>query len=212
MTVLYYVHDPMCSWCFGFAPVYDPLVESLPEELKLKRIVGGLAPDSSAPMPAETREYVQRQWRRIEEMIPGRRFNFDFWTHCRPRRSTYPACRAVIAARAQGEGADLAMSRAIQSAYYEQARNPSDVETLVELGGEIGLDGDRLAGAMESEAVEEQLRQELAYGRELGVRGFPSLVLHDGDDHRSVAINYLDHAPMLVEIRDGMRVLAAKKR
>ena len=210
MFTLYYVHDPMCSWCYGFAPVYDRLVASLPEELGLKRIVGGLAPDSDAPMPAETREYVQRQWRRIEEMIPGRKFNCDFWTQCRPRRSTYPACRAVIAARAQGEGADLAMSRAIQSAYYDQARNPSDVDTLVELGGEIGLDGDRLAGAMASEAVAEQLRQELTYARELGVRGFPSLVLHDGNDHRLITINYLDHEPMLAEIRDGMRTLSAE--
>ena len=60
--------------------------------------------------------------------------------------------------------------------------------------------------------MEEQLRQELAYARELGVRGFPSLVLHDGDEHRSVTINYLDHEPMLAEIRSGMQVLAAKNR
>ena len=47
--------------------------------------------------------------RRIEGRIPGVRFNFDFWTHCTPKRSTYPACRAVIAARAQDPTLDEAM-------------------------------------------------------------------------------------------------------
>ncbi|MFT6977114.1 MAG: putative protein-disulfide isomerase, partial [Shewanella psychromarinicola] len=24
-TTLYYVHDPMCSWCWGYRPTWDTL-------------------------------------------------------------------------------------------------------------------------------------------------------------------------------------------
>ena len=34
----------------------------------------------------------------------------------------------------------MTMTLAIQKAYYMQARNPSDYETLIELAGEIGAD------------------------------------------------------------------------
>lgn len=198
--MLYYIHDPMCSWCWGFAPVLDRLMDQLPEHIEMTRLVGGLAPDSDVPMPEETREYVQRQWRRIEETIPGRKFNFDFWTQCQPRRSTYPACRAVIAAREQGKANDVPMTKAIQRAYYEQARNPSDTETLVDLAGEIGLDAGVFAIALTSPAVDEQFDREIGQSTALGARGFPSLVLVDGDISRLIQIDYLDSAPMLAAV------------
>ena len=198
--MLYYIHDPMCSWCWGFASVLDKFMDQLPEHIEVRRLVGGLAPDSDVPMPEETREHVQRQWRRIEETIPGRKFNFDFWTQCQPRRSTYPACRAVIAAREQGQEYDVLMTKAIQRAYYEQARNPSDTETLVDLAREIGLDAGVFSIALMSPAVDEQFDREIGQSRALGARGFPSLVLVDGDISRLIQIDYLDSAPMLAAV------------
>lgn len=197
---LIYVHDPMCSWCWGFAPTLDELLAALPAELHLCRLLGGLAPDSDQPMPEETRQYVQRQWRNIQERIPGTPFNFDFWTLCAPRRSTYPACRAVIAARQQGEDLDARMTRAIQQAYYLQARNPSDPDTLVALAAELGLDTSDFATALWSEAVQQQLLDEIRRSRELGAEGFPSLILEEGGRRKSLRIDYVDHRSMLDDL------------
>jgi len=115
---LIYVHDPMCSWCWGFEPVRKQLFQRLNPNIKVKRLLGGLAPDSHAPMPLEMQVFLQNTWRKIENHIPGTQFNFDFWTKCQPRRSTYPANRAVIAARLQGEQFDELMTTKIQQAYY----------------------------------------------------------------------------------------------
>ena len=65
-------------------------------KIELEYLLGGLAPDNNQLMSIETREYVKGNWKRIQEMIPDTRFNYDFWTSCEPKRSTYPACRAVI--------------------------------------------------------------------------------------------------------------------
>ena len=122
---LIYVHDPMCSWCWGFTDTYQSLVKRLPEDLTVLRLLGGLAPDSDEVMNESTQMMIQQAWQRIEQMIPGKQFNYDFWTKCKPRRATYPACRAVIAAREQGDKYDVLMTSRIQQAYYQQARNPS---------------------------------------------------------------------------------------
>lgn len=97
---LYYVMDPMCSWCYAFRPVFQALLNKLPLNITIEYVMGGLAADSTEPMPQETREYVQSQWRLIEEQTSVN-LNWDFWKNCQPRRSTYPACRAVIAAGQQ---------------------------------------------------------------------------------------------------------------
>ena len=137
VTKLYYVADPMCSWCWGFAPVLATLRTVLPPTLKVHYIMGGLAPDSNEPMPATVRSYVRNAWRQVEKQT-GASFNWDYWEKCRPRRSTYPACRAVLAAAQQGAGE--AMFNAIQQAYYLAAQNPSDLETLYHLAAQLDLD------------------------------------------------------------------------
>ena len=94
---LYYVLDPMCSWCYAFSDSWESLKQQLPEEVKVHRILGGLAPDSDDPMPDAQQIGIAATWRNIE-IRTGVPFNHDFWELNEPRRSTYPACRAVIAA------------------------------------------------------------------------------------------------------------------
>jgi len=71
-TTLIYVHDPMCSWCWGFADVYEELLEQLPPEVEIRRLLGGLAPDSDVPMPESMQAMLQQTWQRIEMTIPGK--------------------------------------------------------------------------------------------------------------------------------------------
>ena len=195
--VLYYVHDPMCSWCWGFVPVLKELLERLPDGIRVQRLLGGLAPDTTVPMPVALRQTIEATWRRIQETIPGTAFNYDFWTRCTPRRSTFPACRAVIAARMQGAAFDARMTGAIQLAYYTQARNPSDEGTLVELAGELGLDAHAFVNALRSEPVQQQLQAEIERSRQLHATSFPSLVLTTGTTEWRIPVDYNDSAPML---------------
>jgi len=136
-STLYYAHDPMCSWCWGFAPTWRRVRERLPVGVRVRRLLGGLAPDTETPMPAEMRRHLQATWKRIQERIPGTEFNFDFWRLCEPRRATWRACRAVIAARFQDPAVEEPMIARIQSAYYLEARNPSDAPVLGRLAADL---------------------------------------------------------------------------
>ncbi len=197
---LIYVHDPMCSWCYAFEPVRRQLFSALDGRMPIERLVGGLAPDSGEPMPAAMRQMLQQTWRRIEQVVPGTRFNYDFWQHCEPRRSTYPANRAVLAARAQGAGFDETMTGRIQRAYYREARNPSDDETLIELATDIGLDAARFAADLKSPRTRAALLDEIGRARALGADSFPSLIVADDGRLHRIGIDYNDAGAMLREI------------
>lgn len=194
---LLYIHDPMCSWCWGFRPVLDELLERLPKRIGFSRLLGGLAPDTDQPMPDAMRQNLQATWQRIQQRLPQTRFNFDFWRLNTPRRATYPACRAVITARRLQPEAEDAMILAIQQAYYLQARNPSDDATLIELANQIGLDSHAFKAQLGAPETQRELEQEILLTRQLGVRSFPSLVLTRGDGHWSVAVDYTSADAML---------------
>ncbi|MCU7876270.1 MAG: DsbA family protein [Candidatus Thiodiazotropha sp. (ex Lucinoma borealis)] len=203
MSHLYYIHDPMCSWCWGFRPTLDDLLNQIPEQVSTSRLLGGLAPDSVDPMPEEMRIKLQTTWRHIQKKIPGTRFNFDFWTNNTPRRSTYPACRAVIAARALDGSTEDAMILAIQQAYYLQARNPSDNKILIKLAEEIGLDKDRFREKIGHKSTQLLLESEIEQSIRMGARSFPSLIFQKDGGYWPVAVDY-HSADSMLEIIDRL--------
>lgn len=191
---LMYIYDPMCSWCWGYRSTWQVLQEKLSSVVEVKYLVGGLAPDSEDPMPEKMQQFLQQTWHNIAEQL-GCEFNFDFWTLCQPRRSTYPACRAVIAAR--DYGLEQAMYLAIQQGYYLQAKNPSNNSTLIAIAASIGLDANTQSSskltfeqALKSEKVNQQLLTEIALVRELPSNGFPSLVLAINNQYIPIELDY----------------------
>lgn len=197
MATLCFYHDPMCSWCWGYRPVSDRLFSSLPVGVSLSKIVGGLAPDSDAPMPENLRVGLPQAWQKIHDLL-GTEFNFDFWTECEPRRSTYPACRAVLAAGEQDRYDE--MTDAIQRAYYLRAMNPSDLGTLEKLARELGLDSDKFATDIRSPDIEADLQRQVQFSRQSPIDGFPSLVLDLEGSSVAVTRDYKDPQPTLDHI------------
>lgn len=202
---LIYVHDPMCSWCWGFEPVRNKLFASLDSSVNIKRFVGGLAPDSNDPMPQEMQNMLKATWRKIEESIPGTVFNFEFWEKCQPRRSTYPSNRAIVAARQQGIEYDEQMTHLIQQAYYSQAKNPSDESLLIEVAEELSnqsnFNTQLFIQELRSQKIEDLFQQELQYTRQLGMNSFPSLAYQIEDKIYSVALDYNNAENMLAQIK-----------
>lgn len=205
-TTLYYVHDPMCSWCYAFAPVWTKIREQLPAGLNVQYVLGGLAPDADEPMPPETSAYVQEQWRKVQQTVPGTAFNFNFWEKCQPRRATYPACRTVLLARQQGGVYEIAMIRAIQQAYYREARNPSDTDTLCALAQQIGLDVDAFAEALNADATRQALLADINFARSIGGNSFPALILQHNVTIQPIQYDYTNAAKALNAIESALLI------
>jgi len=193
---LYYIHDPMCSWCWGYHPVWDALQQELCDSVTVEYVLGGLAPDTDQPMPLEMQQKIQTIWRSIRVKL-GAEFNFDFWSSNTPRRSTYRSCRAVVVARDQGY--EKQMLHAIQQAYYLQAMNPSDRSVLLQLAAELSrqghnLDLDVFARELDSIQTQRKLADQIDLAQKLTHRGFPSLVLEHAGRRELIRHDYLDNS------------------
>ncbi|MEK8021417.1 MAG: DsbA family protein [Candidatus Parabeggiatoa sp.] len=197
---LYYVHDPMCSWCYAFKSVLKKLRDNLPTTIHFQTVIGGLAPDSKEVMPEDIQKKVQHAWRSIEKKCPEIQFNFDFWHKTTPIRSTYPACRALLAAKQQGLKFEAMMLEEIQTAYYQQAQNPALDDTLFACAQKMGLQLSQFKQDYTSALIEQQLQAELQLTRKLNVSSFPSLRLELGASVWPIAIDYRDEHKMLEKI------------
>lgn len=176
-----YVMDPMCSWCYGFQPELEQFLKHYPS-VKVDWVMGGLAPDNQEPMADELKQAISSYWYQIENRTQIS-FNHDFWTLNTPYRSTYPACRAVIAAESLEKNSAAKMVKAIQSAYYQGAKNPSLEETLIACAIAIGLDEKEFLAVLQSKQTKECFQQHLSISQQLQVRGFPALFYIDDENN-----------------------------
>ena len=199
-SILYYVHDPMCSWCWAFVPVWNTIKQNLPDNIEVQYLLGGLAPDSNEPMPNAMQVAISGYWKTIMQRVPGTTFNFEFWEKCEPRRSTYPSCRAVIAARKQDASKEEAMITAIQEGYYLRAMNPSNDSTLIELASDLGLNPELFEKDLNRPETQRALMEEINMGRAIGAQGFPSLILKNASGYRFIALDYNDANVTLTQL------------
>ncbi|OWY28598.1 DsbA family protein [Herbaspirillum robiniae] len=184
-TVLHYIHDPLCGWCYGAAP----LVAAARGVLPVQAHGGGMmAGRNRRKVDAELRNYVMPHDRRIAQMtgqVFGEPYFNGLLTDTTAVFDSAPPIAAVLAVQAvKGDAAGLDMLAAIQRAHYQDGRRISDESTLSALAGVLGVDAAAFAQAMrkiEAEELARHIEASRALLNYVGGRGFPTFVLQRGD-------------------------------
>lgn len=186
---LRYFADPMCSWCWGFAPTIARLQQTLPADLPLRVISGGLRAGNRRPIDADSRAQVLHHWHQVQA-ASGQPFSFDQPLPDGFVYDTEPACRAVSLVSGEQPSQSLTVLHALQAAFYRDGRDVTDSETIRAILCELHLAA--LAARFDSEPARQAAAQDFEETRNHGISGFPSLLLHraDSDRNRIVCIGY----------------------
>ncbi len=188
---LMYFSDPMCSWCYGFGPVIEKLQESYADRMPLQMILGGLRPDEERPLPEKMSAEIAHHWEAVKEMT-GREFDFSFFEkHPGFVYNTALACRAVVAAGRGDSPRPMQFQHALQSRFYAQGEDPTDVETFASVAEEVGLDPAQFREAYADDETESITRNNFAVARAFGINGYPTVVLHerDGENEKHILVS-----------------------
>jgi len=170
---LIYFADPMCSWCWGFAPVIAAAAERLPVRL----VLGGLRPGTTTPMSAAARAEMPTHWEHVRA-ASGQPFDGEaFVQRDGFVYDTDPACRAVVAARRQNPDLALPYLHAAQSAFYAKGRDVTQADVLGDLAADLGLDLPRFRQDLDADDVKQETWGDYAVSQNAGVRGFPTLIV-----------------------------------
>ncbi|HEY1028138.1 MAG TPA: DsbA family protein [Pseudomonas sp.] len=172
---LLYVMDPMCSWCWGFAPVAEALAEQAAAAgVSLHVVVGGLRRDQVAVDAAARVRYLG-YWQAVNAST-GQLFDFERGLPEGLVYDTEPACRALVTARTLDGASAWALSRAIQEAFYTRGVDVTQAGTLVQLAEQAGIPRIEFAEAFDSQAMHDATAADFSWVQDLGIAGFPTLL------------------------------------
>lgn len=186
---LIYVMDPMCSWCYGFAPVLHRLKAEQEGKMNFKLVVGGLRPGTAEPMEEQMKKTVKLHWQEVEKATE-QSFDYEFFDRDSFVYDTEPACRAVVTMRYLQPEKELEMAEEIQRAFYARNNDVTKAEVLAEIALGRGIAEDVFLEKFNSEAMKEKTQQDFLIARRLQAIAFPSLYLLIGHNMHLISRGY----------------------
>jgi putative protein-disulfide isomerase len=179
---LVYFVDPMCSWCYGFAPVIEAIRAEFGDRLPIRLILGGLRSGTTTPMDGAAKTRTRGHWDHVGE-ASGQVFDYAFFERDGFIYDTEPACRAVVLARQRSSDSALDMLDRLHRAFYAMNRDITDPAVLAAIAGEVGFDPAPFAAHFKDAELREETKRDFQISQETGVTGFPTVIAGSGRDN-----------------------------
>ncbi|RMG21555.1 MAG: DsbA family protein [Bacteroidetes bacterium] len=202
-STIWYIGDPLCSWCWGFSPQFEQLMDALKGEAQLRIRMGGLRPGTREVMDERLKSFLSHHWHEVHHRS-GQPFSFDIMKRDDFVYDTEPPCRAVIVMRHLQPAKEWAFFKAIQYAFYAQNKDTNQTATYLPLVEELGVDWETFREKFESDTFKKKSWQEFAEVAELGIRGFPSVLLQTSGRVHPITLGYMQASLMLERARAFM--------
>ena len=176
VKVIYYT-DPICSSCWGIEPQLRKLKLEYGNSIEIEYRMGGLLPDWSYNSGGISKPSdVAHHWDEVS-VYYDMPIDGDVWLED-PLNSSYPPSIAFKAAQMQDNEKAILFLREIREMVYLQKKNIAKWEHLEAAAKKVGLNVSQLKADFEGKA-KELFQEDLKLGKELGVRGFPTMFFVD---------------------------------
>lgn len=176
---LYYVTDPICSHCWALEPVLRKFVDQYGQYFNMHTLMGGLLEkwdgftdaSNGISSPAD----VAGHWREVgvHSRMP---IDGTVW-HDNPISSSYIPSRVYKVIQAIDSKKANTFLRRAREELFAFNKNIAEDDVLIEIVNELGLGGEDVVQQAKLPEADEALQQDFAQVRQLGVRGFPTIVM-----------------------------------
>lgn len=187
---LIYVGDPMCSWCYGFAPELDKVIENAAKDnVEVEFVMGGLRPYYNKPI-SEMKDFLSEHWHHVNE-ASGQPFTYDILDRSDLNYDTEPPARAVVIMREMAPKHVGAFFADTQKMFYAQNMDMNVSESYHKSLKALNLDTDTFDKHFHSEEMKMRIKEDFERARALGVSSFPTLLMMVDEDVLLVANGYV---------------------
>lgn len=204
--VVRYIGDPMCSWCWGMAPVLEQLLDYCrSHQYGFGVHVGGLRPGGGDTWNAAFRSFLRNEWAHIHQ-VSGQTFGYTLLERSEFNYDTEPACRAVVslqllrAQETQETPTLLAFFAGIQKRFYVDGQDPGDSGFYRELCADFAVPYQEFLDIFLSEEARSATQREFQRCRRWGIRGFPSIILDRQGEITPIATGYASSSVLFEQI------------
>jgi len=182
---LVYVGDPMCSWCYGIAPELKKVMNHYGDQLDMELVLGGLRPYNTETV-LSLKEFLTHHWDDVAK-ASGQKFNYEILNRGDITYDTEPPSRATIVVREMDPSKEIQFFKKCQTAFYLENKNMHLSESYHDILTELKLDIASFEKLFNSDEMKSKVKGDFIKAGEMGVRGFPTLLLKKDGQYIQIA-------------------------
>lgn len=191
---LIYIYDALCGWCYGFSPVMENFKEKYASELDFKVISGGMIIGDRVGPIGEVAGYIAQAYLQVEKSTGvkfGEGFLKGILAEGTAEFNSIPAAMALCIFKKLLPNQQVQFAARLQKAIYYDGIEPLDLKAYAKLAGEFGLNEREFLLQLNDEKYLKKAEKEFAFSQQMGVTGFPTVILQQGEKAGIIAKGYL---------------------
>lgn len=190
-ATLFYIGDPMCSWCYGMSDILKDIeTYSRKNGIEFKIVLGGLRSSGQALWDDRFKSFLKNEWTKISNKT-GKKFSFSIFDLENYDYDTTPACKAVYIAKSLSSSSKISLEffNAIQEKFYALSQDPKEILFYKDICENLDIKFEQFEKLFNDSSIDEKLKNEFLFARSLS-SSFPSLVLIYNDKKTAISIGY----------------------
>lgn len=195
---LIYVGDPMCSWCYGIAPELAKVMEHYGDKMEVDLVLGGLRPYNKETI-LSLKEFLTHHWEDVSK-ASGQEFNYEILNRGDISYDTEPPSRATIVVREMDASKEIKFFKKCQTAFYLKNKNMHLAESYHNILNELDLDITTFEKLFHSDEMKSKIKDDFIKAGEMGVRGFPTLLIKKGEQYIQIANGFAKSRQIITSI------------
>ena len=206
---LFYIGDPMCSWCYGMSDILKDTQEYCAKNgIKFQTIVAGLRASGQVLWDKRFKGFLKEEWTNISNKT-GKKFSFEILDLLNFDYDTTPACKAVLIAKILSSNNSkivLEFFSKIQEKFYANSQDTKKLEFYKLICEDLNLDFEEFSKLFEDKSLDKKLQNEFIFGRNLS-SSFPSLILVNKKQKVNISIGYSSLEDVISRINKNLKSL-----
>lgn len=191
-----YLFDPLCGWCYGFSDVINAFIDAH-QDIEVEIVAGGMVVGERVGPLSDIAPYLRSAYKNVEDRTGvkfGAPYLEELFGEATMEMNSEPPSRALASFKliTGDERAAFAYAAAIHRMIYEQGHAPGDIEALTRCAVDLGVNAAHFNEVYHSAESETLMRAGFLKSDALGVSGFPTVLLSDGQGLAPLARGYVD--------------------
>jgi predicted DsbA family dithiol-disulfide isomerase len=175
--------DVVCPWCFVGQQRLTRVTASLDEKPEVRYrpfFLQPNTPESGLDIPEMLRKKYGAEPSRMFAMVEAAARESELDLDLTKQRFMYPTVRAqTLIRRSEEKGTQPALVRALFEAYFQEAKNISDVEELVRIASAHGFEAAEVRDILSDPKELSITSAQATEAAQRGIRGVPFYVFND---------------------------------
>lgn len=179
---VFYVYDALCGWCFGFKDNILRLHQEYGRRVEFEVLSGNMVPIENKHHISKMASYIAGAYHRVEE-LSGCKFGTGYLHHIlHPEKSDLELCSelpgiALSVMKSFNPAQSFDYAAALQNALMVDGKDLNKDETYFDLAKSFSLDSDLFLKRLHDEAFRDIAHAEFAMVKQLGITGFPCVLV-----------------------------------